>query len=79
MKWFKKKDNNILSKVYDNQYFNGNTLSNINVKNCIGDVYILFDNMIKTDYQSAKGKYSQDKYKNISLLIVENKKIKYKF
>jgi hypothetical protein len=35
--------------------------------------------MIKTDYQSAKGKYSQDKYKNISLLIVENKKIKYKF
>ena len=74
MKWFKKKDNNILSKVYNNQYFNGNNLSNINVKNCIGDIYILFENMIKTDYQSAKGKYSQDKYKNISLLIVETKK-----
>ena len=79
MKWFKKKDNYILSKVYDNQYFNGNTLSNINVKNCIGDIYILFENMIKTDYQSAKGKYSQDKYKNISYLIIQNKKIKYKF
>ena len=79
MKWFKKKDNYILSKVYDNQYFNGNNSSNINVKNCIGDICILFENMIKTDYQSAKGKYSQDKYKNISYLIIQNKKIKYKF
>ena len=79
MKWFKKKDNYILSKVYDNQYFNGNNSSNINVKNCISDICILFENMIKTDYQSAKGKYSQDKYKNISYLIIHNKKIKYKF
>ena len=79
MKWFKKKDNYILSKVYDNQYFNGNNSSNINVKNCISDICILFENMIKTDYQSAKGKYSQDKYKNISYLIIQNKKIKYKF
>ena len=78
MKWFKKKDNYILNKVYDNKYFNGNNLSNVNVKNCISDICILFENMIKTDYQSAKGKYSQDKYKNISFLIVENKKIKYK-
>ena len=78
MKWFKKKDNYILNKVYNNKYFNGNNLSNVNVKNCISDICILFENMIKTDYQSAKGKYSQDKYKNISFLIVENKKIKYK-
>ena len=74
MKWFKKKDNITLSECYNNKYFNNNNISTVNIRNCIVDICILFDNIVKTDYQSAKGKYSQDKYKNISLLIVETKK-----
>ena len=74
MKWFKKKDNITLSECYNNKYFNNNNISTVNIRNCIVDICILFDNIVKTDYQSAKGKYSLDKYKNISLLIVETKK-----